>query len=72
MSDEERAKALVLANASDKPRLELAIYRALAAIRAEEREACAKMVEESSGCVINLPWDKAHEVAAAIRARSKG
>jgi hypothetical protein len=43
-----------------------------AAIRAEEREACAKMVEESAGCVVNHPWGKAREVAAAIRARGEG
>jgi hypothetical protein len=78
MNDEERAREFSLGwYGTDRKQaihgvFTLRLADAFAAVRAEEREACAKMVEESAGCVINHPWGKAREVAAAIRASGKG
>ena len=62
MTDEERAAML----SGGIAELEPAIERALAVVRAEEREACAIVVDE--WCV-NHGVPVTRDIAAAIRAR---
>jgi hypothetical protein len=72
MTDEERAAML----SGGIAELEPAIERALAAVRAEEREACAKVAadhlifEEQYGDDAGAGADASRSIADAIRARS--